>query len=158
MVKHGDGSVSPSSQPPARDVPSVPGRRAASWWRDLACDNDHTTWDEIVECHDDLTKEDRERIITLGYYGKKVEPIHGIWLAKEKEWRSSTPYSVVGTGPEGAYTQDFENLDEAGKWIRERIQWCNIPDGRSFNTDYVNYHLIGFKLKDVNIDPSEWLP
>jgi hypothetical protein len=66
--------------------------------------------------------------------------------------------SVKLSGPEGPGERKFKTLDEAREYIVPRIQWINYPDGGSFNTDYVNYELVGFKLQDIGIDPKDHTP
>lgn len=67
-------------------------------------------------------------------------------------------YRLELSGPEGPGIVKFKTLEEAKEYIKPRIQWCSFPDGESFNTDYINYDLVGFTLQDVGIDPKEWRP
>jgi len=127
-------------------------------WQRIAAENEHTTWDEVVECSDDLTSDDRDIVTSLGYYGKKVYPIHGALIAQRKPWKSVEPYLIIGSGPEGASEHGFSDLEVAKKWIKEHIQWCNCFEGTSFNADHANYSLVGFTLQDVGINPLDRAP
>ena len=119
-------------------------------WADIV--SEYQTWDQVVECCDTLTADDRERIEKLGYYGHVVKPLHAKWLHEEKRWEPSHKYLLTLIGPEGVSEQGFDTLEEAGAYIKPRIQWCS-PSGESFKTDYINYYLHGFSLMDVGIDP-----
>ncbi len=111
------------------------------------------TWDYPVECSDDITPEQRDKICMLGYYGQLIKPEHAAMLEKGEKWSSKAPFIINYHGCDGHDEMEFNTIEEAKKFIEPRIEWCKSDT--CVGAEMATYYLKGFKLSDIGIKWQE---
>lgn len=127
-----------------------------SSFAELVKEYDGMTWDYPVECSDNITDEQRKRIIKLGYYGKQIKLEHAKMLEDNICYKNDNPYSINYRGCDGQETFEFETLEKAKKFIIPRIEWTNSDT--CVGAEMAIYYLEGFKLSDIGINWKERTP
>jgi hypothetical protein len=122
----------------------------------LAEEYDGMTWDHPVECSDDITNEQRDKICQLGYYGKPIKPEHAAKLEKGEKYKTDAPYVISYHGCDGHDQKEFKTIEEAKEYIEPRIEWCNSDT--QVGTEFATYTLDGFTLKDIGVNWKDRQP
>lgn len=111
-------------------------------WRDLIEKHEGWSWDEVVECSDDITQEQRRVVATLGYYGYPVRPADAEHLEAGRE-RPSAAYEVTCHAVDGNSVHGFETEAEALEWVLARAQWWTSPTAG--HSDFAHFYCRGFE-------------
>jgi hypothetical protein len=122
--------------------------------------NDSQTFDDLVEAgggwsesaNDEiiLSVAQISEIIRLGYYGKAVSKENVERLKEGLAWISPTPYGVSARLVDGRVEEWFKTLEEAMAYVVPRVEW--VTGENSFRTDYGEWHLVGFTLKEIGVN------
>ena len=118
-------------------------------WRDIVAAFESYTWDTPVETSDHLTSEERDKIISLGYYGRPVEAQHAEMIARGERYTTGHRYTVHYLGGDGNDSTHFDNLEDAATYVGDRLDEGRRTGDRSFRTNYALYKLEGFTMDDI---------
>lgn len=111
------------------------------------------TWDEVVECSDDISGRQRSLIESLGYYGKEIKTGDVEKILTGVAHSFDKPYAVTYSGVDGSCTESFDDLEVAGEYVKDRYQYWKGEDG--FGSDYANYSLHGFTMSEIGLERRE---